>query len=238
MNENTTTPVENEELTPELMQDEEENLSSGNRRLGIIVGTIVLVVGMGYALLPAKATEQIINVMPSIELGSATVTASRPADEAPQAAAVVAEEEVEEEKEAPKTAAELKAAAAKAAAAREAAKRTVAPVAPEIATSEVEVEPVPAVVAEPASPTTVTISGRILNENGRPMAGATVLLKGSKKAVGTDASGNYTMEVPAGDNTLVYGYGGYQDQEMRARGAQPLNVTLIPDENAGKRRRR
>ncbi|SNC64519.1 CarboxypepD_reg-like domain-containing protein [Hymenobacter gelipurpurascens] len=240
MNENTTTPVENEELTPELMQEEEENLSSGNRRLGIIVGTIVLVVGMGYALLPAKATEQIINVMPSMELGSATVTASRPTDEAPQAATVVAEEEVEEEKEAPKTAAELKvAAAAKAAAAREAAKRTVAPVAPEIATSEVEVEPVPAaVVAEPAAPTTVTISGRILNENGRPMAGATVLLKGSKKAVGTDANGNYTMEVPAGDNTLVYGYGGYQDQEMRARGAQPLNVTLIPDENAGKRRRR
>jgi hypothetical protein len=231
MNENTTTPTENEELTPEPLH-EEENFSSGNRKLGAMVGAIVLVVGLGYALLPAKATQQIINVMPTMELGGATVTGSRAAEEAPKT------EEETADAETPKTAAELKAVAAtKPAAPRETAKRAMTEEAAAVAApAEVEVEPVPA--AEPAAPATLTISGRILNENGRPMAGATVLLKGSKKAVGTDANGNYTLEVPAGDNTLVYGYGGYQDQEMRAHGSQPLNVTLLPDENAGRRRKR
>lgn len=232
MNENTATPTENEALTPEPLH-EEENFSSGNRKLGAVVGAIVLVVGLGYALLPAKATQQIINVMPTMELGGATVTGSRAAEEAPKTEEETADAEAAET---PKTAAQVKAAAAtKSAPLRETPTHTVAEAA--VATpAEVEVEPVPA--AEPAAPATVTISGRILNENGRPMAGATVLLKGSKKAVGTDANGNYTLEVPAGDNTLVYGYGGYQDQEMRAHGSQPLNVTLLPDENAGRRRKR
>ena len=95
----------------------------------------------------------------------------------------------------------------------------------------------PAAPEAPAAPANVTLSGRILDENGRPLAGATVLVKGSRKGTGTDANGNYSIEVPAGENALVYGYGGYQDQEVRTRGAQPVNVTLLPSEN-GKRRRR
>jgi cytoskeletal protein RodZ len=234
MNENTNTHLEDEEVTREALV-EEEKISSGNGRLALIVGGIVALVVSGYALLPAQATRQIVNAMPGIELGDATVTGSR-ATEAPTdtaaATAVVAPAE------AAKTPAEQKAiAAAKPQTTREAAAHAEAEEASEeAAPAEIEVEPVPA--AEPAAPTMVTITGRILNENGRPLAGATVLVKGSKKAVGTDASGNYSLELPAGDNTLVYGYGGYEDQEIRTRNAQPVNVTLVPSENAGKRRRR
>lgn len=81
------------------------------------------------------------------------------------------------------------------------------------------------------------LSGRILDEDGRPMAGATVLLKGSRKGTGTDANGVYTLEVPAGENALVYGYGGYVDQEVRTRGSQPVNVTLLPAEGTKRRRK-
>ena len=82
------------------------------------------------------------------------------------------------------------------------------------------------------------MSGRIEDENGRPLVGATVMLKGSSKGTSTDANGNYSMEVPGGtDNTLVYGYGGYEDEVVRSNGAKPLNVTLTPRAKAGRKRR-
>ncbi|PJJ60072.1 carboxypeptidase-like regulatory domain-containing protein [Hymenobacter chitinivorans] len=217
-----------------LATEEEEDFSSGNGRLAIIVGAIVLFAGLGYAFVPVKTAKSAIsNVMPSFVLGDATVTGSRPAEEQPADAATATV--------APEAATAPVATAAKPVA-RPAAAAAVAaqPVRPtEMAPAEVA--PLPEaeapVAAAPAEPVNVTLSGRILDENGRPLAGATVLVKGSRKGTGTDANGNYTLEVPAGDNTLVYGYGGYQDQELRARGGQPVNVTLTPAEG-GKRRRR
>jgi len=75
-------------------------------------------------------------------------------------------------------------------------------------------------------------------KTGEPLVGATVLLKGSSKGTSTDANGNYTMEVPGGaDNTLVYGYGGYEDEVVRTSSTKPVNVTLTPRAKTGKRRR-
>ncbi|RSK50277.1 carboxypeptidase-like regulatory domain-containing protein [Hymenobacter rigui] len=231
MDANTTTPTENEELTPEFIE-EEEDFSSGNRRLAIIVGAIVAIVVLGYVLLPAQATRRLAAAMPVMELGEATVTATRPTDEVKTEA--VATEEVTDVKaaaKAPKATATAKAAEV----------ATAAPVATEAAPTEepVAVEPVPAAAAPAAeaAPATVTMSGRILDENGRPMAGATVMVRGLKKVTGTDANGNYSIEVPAGDNTLVYGYGGYEDQEVRTRSTQPQNVTLLPKEGTRRKRR-
>lgn len=231
----TSTPSnEPENDDTELLNSEEEDLSSGNGRLAIIVGALVLFAGLGYAFVPAKtAKSAIASVMPSVVLGDATVTGSRPVDEekpADEAAAAAAAA----------TAATTATVAARPVARPTAATATVAaqPVtATEAAQPEAMPEPEAVAPAAPVEPSAVTLSGRILDENGRPLAGATVLVKGSRKGTGTDANGNYTLEVPAGDNTLVYGYGGYQDQEMRAKGGQPLNVTLTPSEG-GKRRRR
>ncbi|RTQ45890.1 hypothetical protein EJV47_23970 [Hymenobacter gummosus] len=74
----------------------------------------------------------------------------------------------------------------------------------------------------------VTLKGRILDKSGKPLIGATVLQKGTRFGVSTDANGNYTMRVPAGQQTLVYGYGGYQDQELQVQNAAPTDVTLTP----------
>ncbi|TGE24686.1 hypothetical protein E5K00_05595 [Hymenobacter aquaticus] len=225
------TPVtepENDETA--LLASEEDELSSGNGRLAIIVGAIVLFAGLGYAFVPVKTAKSAISsVMPSIVLGDATVTGTRPVEEKPET--MPAEATVAALTTAKKPVAQPVAAPAVAAA------QPVQPamMAPAEAAPEPEVAAAPAPVA--AEPASVTLSGRILDENGRPLAGATVLVKGSRKGTGTDANGNYTLEVPAGDNTLVYGYGGYQDQELRAKGGQPVNVTLTPAEG-GRRRRR
>ncbi|RPD48577.1 hypothetical protein DNI29_08155 [Hymenobacter sediminis] len=230
MNAKTTTPLETEEPALPLPHEEEEDLSSGNGRLAIIVGIIVAVVVLGYALLPTQATRRIAAAMPIMQLGEANVTGHRTPEEAKAAAAT--------EDEVPTTA-------------PVAAGKPAAPAAPTPASGlnaeqplvsteaePVAIEPVPAAEVTEVAPATVAISGRVLDEEGQPLAGATVMLKGTRKATGTDANGNYTLEVPAGDNTLVYGYGGYEDQELKARNTQTHTVTLVPREEAPRRRRR
>ena len=104
-----------------------------------------------------------------------------------------------------------------------------------------EAAPVPeavAPVAAPAPPATRTQAGRVLDENGRPLVGATIMLKGSTRGTSTDATGSYSLEVPGGDNTLVVGYGGYQDETATAHDGQPLNVTLLPTPGKGKPHRK
>lgn len=91
-----------------------------------------------------------------------------------------------------------------------------------------ETSPVAAVAA---SLRMVTVKGRILNEDGSPLVGATVLHAGSRVGVSTNAEGEYLLQVPAGTSTLKYGYGGYQDEELTVEGSTATaDVTLLPKE--------
>jgi hypothetical protein len=84
-------------------------------------------------------------------------------------------------------------------------------------------------VAEMNKARTVVLHGRILNEKGLPLAGATVLHKGTANGTSTDANGNYSLRVPAGSQTtLQYGYGGYNEQEMSAASNTAAPVVLQP----------
>ena len=78
----------------------------------------------------------------------------------------------------------------------------------------------------------LTQAGRVLDESGQPLVGATVILRGTTKGTSTDATGGYSLQVPAGDNTLVVGYGGYEDEIATTHNAQPLTVTLLPKAGA------
>lgn len=90
----------------------------------------------------------------------------------------------------------------------------------------------------PAAPTTRTQTGRVLDEAGQPLVGATVLLKGSTKGTSTDANGSYSFEVPAGENTFIFGYGGYEDEITKGHDGQPLTVTLLPTPGQNKLRKK
>jgi hypothetical protein len=79
--------------------------------------------------------------------------------------------------------------------------------------------------------------GRVLDEAGQPLVGATVLLKGSSKGTSTDGEGNYAIEVPSGEATFLIGYGGYTDEIATTRTSQPLTVTLLPDPSSQARLR-
>ena len=100
------------------------------------------------------------------------------------------------------------------------------PAAPTNATTNAPAEPL---LTEASAIRMVTVRGKILDENGHPLAGATVLEKGTRRGVSTNAEGNYTLLVPAGlPTTLAYGYGGYADDEIRVSGNTVENRTLVP----------
>ena len=68
-------------------------------------------------------------------------------------------------------------------------------------------------------------TGKVTDEKGQPLVGASVRIKGSKTGTSTDVNGSFTLEVP--DNTtLVISYLGYEDKEVAATGATALNIQL------------
>lgn len=74
-----------------------------------------------------------------------------------------------------------------------------------------------------------TVNGRILDENGHPLVGATVLDRNNGHGVSTDASGRYTLAVPNNQTLkLQFGYGGYGEEEVQVKGHSVQNVTLLP----------
>lgn len=74
-----------------------------------------------------------------------------------------------------------------------------------------------------------TVTGQLLDENGEPLIGATVRLKGSDVAVPTDIDGNYSIEVTGKDPVLTYSYIGYKSQDVPVRSDAMEEVTLEPD---------
>ncbi|WP_170865162.1 carboxypeptidase-like regulatory domain-containing protein [Hymenobacter psychrotolerans] len=86
--------------------------------------------------------------------------------------------------------------------------------------------------ASPASTKATAVRGRVLNEEGRPLVGATVVWKGSPYGVSTDAEGNYLLPLAAGRSVILFSYVGYADDEVTVRGGGTQNITLLPSEQA------
>ena len=63
------------------------------------------------------------------------------------------------------------------------------------------------------------------------MIGATVLVKGTTLGTVTDLDGNFSLNIPTNEATLVFSYTGYETQEMLVNAVQP-SVTIIMTEGA------
>jgi hypothetical protein len=69
------------------------------------------------------------------------------------------------------------------------------------------------------------VRGRVTDDKGEPVAGASVLIKGSRNGTSTDNNGFYTLNVPSGSNVLLISSVGYDLNEIAATGGF-ANVTL------------
>lgn len=76
---------------------------------------------------------------------------------------------------------------------------------------------------------TITIKGKVTDENGDPLAGVTVNIKGTKESAITDASGDYTLKVADKSAILVFSFVGLTPQEIQVRNQTEISVQLVPD---------
>jgi len=74
-----------------------------------------------------------------------------------------------------------------------------------------------------------TVSGIVSDNNGQPLPGANILIKGTTKGVQTDFDGNYEINLPDGEQTLVFSYLGFKTQEVEINGRSNINVVLEID---------
>jgi len=73
----------------------------------------------------------------------------------------------------------------------------------------------------------ITISGRVTDATtNEALAGCTVVLKGTQKGATTDANGEYRIVVPTGSATLVFGFIGFESQEISIGNQTIINVAL------------
>ncbi|CAN5525549.1 TonB-dependent receptor [soil metagenome] len=75
----------------------------------------------------------------------------------------------------------------------------------------------------------LVISGRVISEQGEPVPGVNVILKGTTIGTVTDIEGQYRIDVPDESGVLVFSYIGYAAQEVPISGRSTINVTLITD---------
>lgn len=71
-----------------------------------------------------------------------------------------------------------------------------------------------------------TITGVVSDQNGNPLPNATITVKGDSRAAVSNASGAYTINVPAAAKALVFSYVGAQPREVALDGKSILSVTL------------
>lgn len=77
--------------------------------------------------------------------------------------------------------------------------------------------------------TDIDVKGRITDEKGEPMAGATVLIKGGKRSANTNSNGEFTLSKVDENAILQISYIGYLPTEIKAA-ANLGNVALKPSE--------
>lgn len=73
----------------------------------------------------------------------------------------------------------------------------------------------------------VSITGKVIDENGLPIPGASILIKGTSNSMSTDFDGNYQIKAASG-GTLVFSYMGYASTQEAINGRKKIDVKLKP----------
>ena len=71
------------------------------------------------------------------------------------------------------------------------------------------------------------ITGKVFDENGNSVPGATIMVKGTTNGTISAVDGKYSIDAKKGD-ILVFSYVGYQKQEIAVKESKVINVYLKP----------
>jgi TonB-linked SusC/RagA family outer membrane protein len=69
------------------------------------------------------------------------------------------------------------------------------------------------------------ITGKVTDEQGAPMPGVSVIIKGTTRGTVTDFNGNYEIRIPE-NSTLLFSFIGYSTKEILVGDTAEINITL------------
>ena len=85
----------------------------------------------------------------------------------------------------------------------------------------------PAVSHASVKTTEKTIKGRVTDAaNNEPLVGCSVVVKGTQRGTNTDINGNYSIVVNDDNAVLVFGFIGYEKQEITVGGRTTIDVSI------------
>ncbi|MGQ1910599.1 SusC/RagA family TonB-linked outer membrane protein [Marinifilum sp. RC60d5] len=95
----------------------------------------------------------------------------------------------------------------------------------EVITFKKLVKPIPVPVVQEKK----KVTGKVTDEDGIPLPGVSVIVKGTTIGVSTDIDGNYAINFFDGNAVIVYSFVGMITQEIVYKGQTLQNVTLFAD---------
>ena len=72
----------------------------------------------------------------------------------------------------------------------------------------------------------INIKGKIMDENGNPLVGASITIKGTKGGTSSDANGQFSITVPNEKAVLVVAYVGYVNKEIKVGSQSFLSIKM------------
>src|SRR4051812_12809500 len=78
---------------------------------------------------------------------------------------------------------------------------------------------------------TFTITGKIVDEKGNPVNGASVVVKGTTNGTATSVDGSFTLKVASAKSTLVISSVGFKTIEIKLEGKTVIDATLSLADN-------
>lgn len=76
---------------------------------------------------------------------------------------------------------------------------------------------------------TTVIKGKVVDENGQPLPGSSVVIEGTSKGTITDMDGNFSLSVTNEEKKLEFSFVGYTTQTVKIQKGKSMNVKLLPD---------
>jgi TonB-linked SusC/RagA family outer membrane protein len=72
----------------------------------------------------------------------------------------------------------------------------------------------------------LTVTGKVTDQSGQPLPGATIVVKGTTQGTVTDVDGNYSLSNVPANATLVFSFVGMETQEINVDNRTRIDVTL------------